>query len=225
MVHRNRAALLIALVSAGLLRAAPASAQCSQLTPSRISTRYVSIGSTSLDLAFGMIGVQPTVTGPALFYNLNQGDRTGIIRLLFTGSAPASGTAKVTDKPLRIKGSYSLSGDFFYQAPDGRPDSSLDVSAFAAVTIGASLPKTLAFKSLLSRWTYGPGESDQLDNIQLPLPTASFRVRQGEPIVYAMALEIDSYSSARGAVGVTVTEFGRLENDIRFITMCVTPDP
>ena len=53
MALRNGSALLGALAIAGLAHAAPASAQCIELRPSRISVRYVSIGSTSLRLMQG----------------------------------------------------------------------------------------------------------------------------------------------------------------------------
>ncbi len=224
MALRNGTALL-ALVIAGLAHAAPASAQCAPLTPSRISVRFVSIGSTSLRLVQGMIGVQPAVTGPALFFNLNQGDRTGYIRLIFRGTAPVTGTAAVTNNPLHVNAGWSLSGDYVYQAPNNRPDSSLALSAFATVAIAGGAPTLLASRSLLSVRTYNQGLSGQLhEDVALSPSTVRFRVAEGQQVDYVMGLEIDSYSSARGAAALTVNEFARLEN-FDHVVMCVTPDP
>ena len=197
MVNWNRSTCFGTLVIAALAHSAPASAVCAQLTPSRITTRNVNIASTSLRLAQGMIGVQPATTGPGLFFNLNQGDRTGYIKLIFTGAAPATGIAAVQDSPLRIEANWALTGDYLYQAPNNRPDSSLDVRAVATAAMDGGSPTTLASLDLLSVRTY---------------------------IEFVVGLAIDSYSSARGTAGMTVSEFAWLEN-VNYVNVCVTPAP
>jgi hypothetical protein len=221
MVNWNRSMCLGTLVIAALAHSAPASAVCAQLTPSRITTRNVNIASTSLRLAQGMIGVQPATTGPGLFFNLNQGDRTGYIKLIFTGAAPATGIAAVQDSPLHIEANWALTGDYVYQAPNNRPDSSLDVRAFATVALADGAPRTVG---LLSVRTYNQGASGQLYFNALQLFTSSFRVVQGQPIEFVVGLAIDSYSSARGTAGMTVSEFAWLEN-VNYVNVCVTPAP
>jgi hypothetical protein len=225
MVHGNRSVVLGALAVASLLHSAPASAQCAELNPVRVSTSRVNIGSTSLRLFQGMIGVQPAVTGPGMFFNLNQGDRAGYVRLIFRGTAPVTGTARVTRNPLHINAGWALSGDYLYQAPNGRPDSSLALRAAVTLAIAGGAPSTLASRSLLSVRTYDQGLSGQLhQDVALSPATSYFRVGAGQQVDYVIGLEIDSYSSAKGTAALTVSEFALLEN-YDHMRMCVTADP
>ena len=157
----------------------------------------------------GVIGVVSTCSGMATFTNNNKGTRNGYIELGFTGTAPGSGTATLQAENSRGKLSapWTLSGDYTYSAPDGKPDSSIKLKATSKLTV-AGTAKLNKPANLLNENTFGAGRAGTASKAFDVLHDGQFQVSKGQAVEYVLRLDIESYSSAKGTVSLFVNTFG-----------------
>lgn len=163
----------------------------------------------------GLIGVMQNCSGGVAFNNFNLGTKRGFLEVPFSVTASRSGIAEVTfhDTAGRFTGRWSITGDHLYSAPGGKPDSALKITTTVRV-LADTRPTSLPTTVLLDQQTFGNGMGNDPYSRSFTVPAkALVSARVGEKIQYIVRLDVDSYSSDKGLVGMNISRYGVLSND------------
>ena len=169
----------------------------------------------------GGIGLKSECTGQGTFYNINDGAVVGHIEQVFRGTASATGVAELSGSlgSAHVDCHCGITGDFFGQAGDNKPDSSLELTMEVDIVVENDII-SLTSTNLLDVATIGDGIQSSIHQY-VNLPTqATLDLNAGDRIEYIMRLRINSWSSQWGSVAVYVNNFYVAANNDNEVSVC-----
>jgi hypothetical protein len=188
--------------------------QACQYVPYMGVSSWHFLANSPTPMCAGVLGLDETCGGFAVFQNLNQGWRNGTLKVRWQTTAQNNGYHRLSMPNLcRVEADVLVTGDYWHNW--GSSDSSVWIMIETFILVN-SASVSYSTRNLISAGTTDNNRHYSFwRNVTLP-DEAYLDLEQGDVVSYWLRLHVRSWSSNYGIVNVNVRKFGVIANTIDF---------